>query len=253
MARALALVDHRLRENRAGQLGEYDEAVRRAENGGHGNTCLEQAVVEVDDARGRVRLEHLEEHVAVGEGGLEHGAAAGAVAHNLNRHGGALRIARGNTEPSEGFVENIRVAHLREHRQPRVVGVAPHPHVHVAVGHHEGLLGGEHVLFLLTDVGAHAEELIARFSLGAVKLHPAHLSAEHCFRGARRAVVDVVERPFDELAARVGDGRLEHTSGLGPREKLGTVKGLCHAPIVAGCGRALLNSRVRRVYGTDTL
>ena len=66
-------------------------------------------------------------------------------------------------------------------------------------------------------------------------------------------MVDVVERPFDELAARVGDGRLEHTSGLGPREKLGTVKGLCHALIVAGCGRALLNGRARRVYGADTL
>ena len=109
--------------------------------------------------------------------GAQHRPAPGTVGDDVDRDRQRRVRTDVHAQVVEGAADDVRVADQRQHRQPRVVGVAPHPHVDVTVGHHQGLLGDVEVLLTLADVGAGPEQLLPRRGLRTVQLGPGDLRA----------------------------------------------------------------------------
>ena len=218
-----ALVDHRAGERPARQLREHDEALMVRDDLGHRHPGGEQALMALHDLAAAVRLHDLEIHGRGALGGAQHGAPAGTVGDDVDRDRLGRVRTEGDAQVMQGAADDVGIADLREHRQPRIMGVAPHTDVDVPVGHHQGLLGDVEVLLALPDMGARAEQLLPGRGLGAVQLGPGDLGAVQGLGAAAGAVVDVVELPAVQHPARVADGRAEQPTGSGPGEQLGAV------------------------------
>ena len=220
---AHALVDHRTGQRPPGQLCEDHEPVVMGDDLGNRHPGGEQTVMALHDLAAAMGLHDLEEHGAVALRGAQHGPAARAVRDHIDcdRQRGIGADVR--AEVAQGAADDVGIADLRQHRQPGVVRVAPHTHIDVAVGHHQGLLGDVEVLLALADVGARAEELFARGCLRAVELGPGDHRAVEGLGAAARAVIDMVELPAVQHSTGVPDGRAEQPSRAGPGEELGAV------------------------------
>ena len=218
-----ALVDHGAGQRAAGQLREDHQAIVVGHDLRHRHPGREQPVMAVHDLAAAMGLHDLEIDRPVTLRGAQHRPAPGTVGDDVDRDRQRRVRTDVHAQVVEGAADDVRVADQRQHRQPRVVGVAPHPHVDVTVGHHQGLLGDVEVLLTLADVGAGPEQLLAGGCLGAIELGPRDHRAVESLRGAPGAVVDVVELPAVQHAAGVADGRAEQPSRTRPGEELGAV------------------------------